>query len=86
MIDAKISPDEEKELEDLQDQMLPTVAVSLLFRSPMQLNFLKNLTKASQAYRAVDMTPFDYPSAPHVRRHGPMGYATCLSHFLPRGV
>ena len=22
------------------------------------------------------MTPFDYPSQPHVRRHGPMGYAT----------
>jgi hypothetical protein len=28
------------------------------------------------------MTPFDYPAQPHVRRHGPIGYATAES-FQP---
>ena len=84
-IDGQLAPDERVELDALEQRLERYVdAVAPLPLVPLRKLYQEVLDNAARANGAVPLmtSPFVYPASPHVRRHGPMGYADHAS-FRP---
>ena len=83
-IDDVLTPEEAVELRLLQDEMLRDQNKVCALADQGGAGAAPEIAQegGQGAGRRRRMTPFVYPSRPHVRRHGPQGYAD-YGRFLP---